>query len=258
MSHMFAAPPPDIEYNQHVENDPEFPRACKFTQLVSGLGGASLFLPILKYFLDNTSPTALLFHVLVALAIAVVPASILLVYFFRGLVWYNIRTTVPNPSPFFGVFIAGISLTVAGSMNRFVAYGPLFFWALPPAVVIWLAMIFTTDEFKSYTRLDIGNMGAILFTCYVFSFGALISSNCVFDTNAPRVFPTTITEKKITENKDYEKTYRLYFTPVPGLEDNEKEVHASFYRAVEINDTIRFNLKEGIWGHPWYYLEPLK
>lgn len=255
---MFAAPPPDTEYNQRVENHPEYPRARKLTHIVAGVGVGSLLLPFLKYVLDGASPTALLFQVLVTLAIAVVPASILLVYFFRGLVWYNLRTTVPNPSPFFGIFVAGISLVVAGSMNSFVAYGPIFLWALPPAVVIWLAMIFTTDEFKSYTRLDIGNMGAILFTCYLFSFGALMNSNCVFDTGKPRVFPTSITEKKITENKDHIKSYRLYFTPVAGLEDNQTEVHAGLYDAVEVNDTIRFNLKEGICRIPWYYLEPLQ
>jgi len=255
MSHMFEAPPADTEYNQRIESDPEFPKARVRTKVVNAVGIGTLLLPLCKFVLGGLSPTGLFLQVLVVVSIAVVPASILLVATSRGLVWYNVRTTVPNPSPFFGIFIAGLSLAVAGVTNSFVSYGQLFLWPLPVAVVIWLAMIFTTGEFKSYTRLDIGNMGAILFICYVFSFGAFTNSNCVFDTKKPTVFPTAITEKETIKNKDHEKSYFVIFTPVAGLEDTKTEVHASFYDAVEVGDTIRFNLKAGVWGMPWYHLE---
>jgi hypothetical protein len=255
MSHMFAAPPPDTENNQRIESDPGFPRARARSRLVNAVGIGTIILPFLKFVLGDASPTGALFQALVVLGISVVPASIILVAFSRGLVWYNIRTTVPNPSPFFGIFAASVSLIVAGVTNSFVSYGQLFLWPIPVALVIWLAMIFTTNEFKSYTRLDIGNMGAILFICYLFSFGAFTNSNCVFDTKKPTVFPTTITEKKITENKQHDESYWVIFTPVAGLDDTKTQVHESFYNATEVNDTIRFNLKAGVWGMPWYYLE---
>lgn len=258
MSHMFAPPPPDVEYNQRIESDPEFPRACTYTRIVNGVGVGSILLPACKFIFGFLGATSFVFQLLVAVSIAVVPASILLVLYFRGLVWYNIRTTVPNPSPCFGMFVTSLSLTVAGTMNSFMAYSPLFVWSLPIALVIWLAIIFTTSEFKAYTRLDIGNMGAILFICYVFSFGALMNSNCVYDVKGSKIFPVAITEKKIHENKDHEKSYFLLFTPVAGLDDTQTEVHASFYHSLEVGDTIRFNLKEGVWGVPWYYLDEAK
>lgn len=251
---MITVPPPDPAYNEKIENDPRYPLACKWVYVINGVGVGLCVITVLMRYLFPLKTFGLV-SVLVFVLMALMPVSILVVYFFRGLVWYNIRTTVSNPSSILGIFTGGMGLTVGAVMNSFVAYGPLFITAGWLALICWIAMLLTTSEFKALTKLDMGNIGALLFVCYVFCFGAYASSNVLFDSSEPKSYPTIITDKKMTKNRDHEKSFYLYFTPVAQIDDDDIEVHEDFYDSVDVNDSVQFKLRAGRWGNQWYYLE---
>lgn len=260
MSSAFASPPPDEEYNKRVESHPDFERASQLAIWINCAGPCVIALPVLYYIvgpsIERVAPW--FFPLFIAISIAILPASILLVVWFKGLVWYNYRMTVPHPSPLIGVFIGGIALTAMGMMKSFVAYGPLFLTALYPALVFWVAMLLTTKEFNKLTSLDIGNMGAMLFICYVFCLGAYTTSNTAFDRSAPHVYTSVIIEKRVVESKDNEDSFKLRLEPVPDIGDVETEVHEELFNSVEVNDAVRVNLKAGLWGARWYYISPIQ
>jgi len=260
MSSAFASPPPDEEYNKRIESHPDFGRATKLAVWINCAGPCVIALPVLYYLvgpsIERFAPW--FFPLLIAISIAILPASILLVVWFKGLVWYNYRMTVPHPSPMIGAFVGGIALTAMGMMKSFVAYGPLFLTALYPALVLWLAMLLTTKEFSKMTGLDIGNMCALLFICYLFCFGAYATSNCAFDQSAPHVYGSVIIDKRVVESSDNEDSFRLRMKPVAGIDDVETEVHEELFNAVEVNDSIWVNLKDGFWQAKWYYLSPIQ
>jgi hypothetical protein len=253
---MIKVPEPDHEYNKRTENHPNYKLACTTANTITAIGGGAILLPVLMVLVPGVkSWMPWLFPAMAAIMIGLMPITIFMVIFFRGLMWYNFRSTVSHPSPILGLFFAGIGLLVAGLMESFMEYSRIFMIAGIVAFVFWIAMLLTTSEFKAYTKLDFGNMGALFFICFVFSFGAYTTSNCRFDKSEPQSFPTTITNKKITEDNDHEESFYVYYKPVAGIDNDRMEVDEFFYKSVSVNDTLQLKLKAGLWGSKWYYLD---
>lgn len=252
---MITVPPANEEYNLGIINHPDYEKVSRQVKVVNIIGGCSLILPFLKLFLPEIESIPGVFPFLVACAVFVMPASIFVVGLSGGLAWYNIRTTVPNPSPIIGQFVSAIALVVTGVMYSFVAYSRILAIAGVIALVVWVSMLMTTKEFKAYTKLDIGNMFALLIVSFTFSFGAVTTTNCNFDGDDGQLFPTLVTEKEIDEDSDHDKSYFLHYQPVGSIDDDEIEVQSRFFDSVEVGDEINLRVRSGRWGIGWYYLE---
>ena len=118
-------------------------------------------------------------------------------------------------------------------------------------MIFWLIMMATTSEFKARTKLDIANMIAFLFIFFVYSYGSLAASNCLFDKKDPASFAVTVTGKNTDNDGDY---FEVLFAPAPGIDKDEMEVTKAFFNAVEPGTVIQLNVKPGLWGCEWLYL----
>jgi hypothetical protein len=258
-NHIFASPPLDETANKLVEENPRFPIAVKAASIINyagGFGGALACL-LLIFRLARETGTALDKPVIFFL-IGLMPVILLLVLAFRGLIWYNIRTTVPNPSVSPALLSISIGLLMHGVWPSFQAYLPMLKMSGIIAVILWIVMLFTTSEFK-LTRLDIGNMIALLFIVFIYSYGAFTTSNVALDNKEPQSIPVAVTNKEYDTKGDNDY-HEIAFTPVPGIDKTEMEVTESFFKSVEIKDTIYLNIHPGRWGSAYFSItkQPLR
>lgn len=250
----FESPPADPVANRLVEENPRFLAAVVATKIVNyasiAAAGLAFLIVMMKIRNNEILPIEL---PLVMLLIGLMMAVPIVVLWFRGLIWYNFRTTVPNPSIIMAMFAISVALVMLSMMVSFAAYLPMVKTSAMISVVLWVLFLLTTSEFKAFTGLDIGNMFAVLILIFVFSYGAYATTNFVLDSEDPQTHAISITGKRYSESRDSDY-YEVSFTPVPGIDDDDTEVTEYFYNKVEVNDTIYMKVHPGRWGNVWYEL----
>ena len=95
----------------------------------------------------------------------------------------------------------------------------------------------------------------LVFNIFLFSFSATYGINCVFDYSEPKVYSTNIIDKRISKSRR-STTYYLKVKPWKNKLDTEEiSVSRAQYDSLQINDTVKIDLKKGLLEIPWYYVE---
>jgi hypothetical protein len=250
----FESPPADAVANQMVLDNPRFSLAVRVVRILNYSAVTGAVVAFLIAMMKTWSNDRLVIEIPVVLFLILLMVTIpIVVWNFRGLVWYNFRLTVPNPSVLVAMFATAAGLMILSMMMSFSSYLPMFKIAAIISVMLWIVMLLTTSEFKAFNKLDIGNMIAILILLLPFSYGAYTTSNVVLDGQEAQVHPVTVTDKRYDESRDTDY-YEVSFTPAPGIDRDHAEITAYFYRNIEINDTIYVKAYPGRWGSEWYEL----
>lgn len=248
------SPSPDEVANRAVEQHPRFPHAVKAAKVINtiGLGGAGLTVVVyvIKAIVGWYSP---LLDIAPLILIILMPLLILIVAAFHGLIGYNIRISIPNPSVFPAMFSISVALLLYGSLPTHVEYLPMLKAAGILALFLVLLVFLSTPEFKKLTKLDIGNLLGIFSLLFSYSYGAYTTSNCALDNQPPKILSTIITEKYISRAGDA-NSYYLYFVPVKEIDVNRMEASDVLYWSVEKGDSLYIKIKPGRWHSPWYYM----
>lgn len=248
------SPPPDETANRAVEQHPKFPLAVKVTKVINvgGLGASALTVVAysIKGMVGWSSPVL---DIAPLFLIVLMPLLILIVAAFRGLIWYNMRMSVPNPSIIPAMFSCSVALLLYGSFPAHVAYLPMLSTAGVISLILLVIVFLSTPEFKQLTKLDIGNLLAVFFLLFSYAYGAYTTSNCALDTAPPEKLATTVSKKYINKSGDTD-SYYLYFVPVPGIDVDKMEVADVLFNSVAVGDSLYVNVKPGRWQSRWYYL----
>jgi hypothetical protein len=125
------------------------------------------------------------------------------------------------------------------------------------AFVIMLFILFTTHKFidnsnksKSWIYLS------LIFNVFLYSFAGTYGANCVYDKSEPTVYKAEVVDKRISRDRKGLKSYYIKVIPWGHHYDKEEiSVASSHYDNIQIGHTVKIDLKRGLFGIPWYYIE---
>ena len=163
-------------------------------------------------------------------------------------------------------FISGASRSVSGfialgallpcfillikSMGEYVLFETGHLW-LP--ALLGSAVLFVLLYVRGINR-SIGSVwGQMVFMgvlALLYGFGGAREVNCVFDGSRPRVYSARVLDHRVQGGRG--KSYYLTLGRWgPVREEKEVEVQREVYHAMQIDDTVRVELRNGVLGIPW-------
>ncbi len=97
--------------------------------------------------------------------------------------------------------------------------------------------------------------GSLFLNVFLYSYAGTYGINCVFDDSAPKVYDVQVIDKHISKGRRH-TTYYLEVTPWGHHHDPENvSVSRSQYDETQIGETLKLDLKEGLFDIPWYFIE---
>jgi hypothetical protein len=122
------------------------------------------------------------------------------------------------------------------------------------AILFWLF-------YKTGINPSMGSIPAQVFFMIIFAlvygFGSIRQINCAFDHSKTEIYGATVTGRRISRGRS--TAYYLRLTPWGPVENEEEtEVHRSFYNKTGIGDTVKVNLEKGLLNIPWFSIQSEK
>lgn len=170
----------------------------------------------------------------------------------KGLIKFDERKGSAYPNIFWAIFAPSMALALRAILDYNV-FDHSNVWT--PAIIItavFMAVIITGNKELNFKSAKDGVTTAI-FSVFMFaySYGAVVTLNCIYDKSAPETFNATIVSKRISSGKT--TMYYLQLTPWgQQKEGDEVSVSKSFYNSVDDNDKVNIYLKKGNFDIPWF------
>ncbi|HTI11415.1 MAG TPA: hypothetical protein VL832_22735 [Puia sp.] len=180
--------------------------------------------------------------------------GIALTWYFKGLMRFDTKKSSPYPSVTALIFVSAGCLLLRAMLD-FDLYDHKMIW-LP---VISLAGILSFLCFmvcrKALTEGQ-NKMTAPVFmfiVSFIYTYGALVMTNCYHDRSVSQVFRVEIKDKSIHTGKT--TTYYLRLAPWGRFpEEEDVSVPKRLYEATQTGDKVYVYLKKGTWNIPWYWV----
>lgn len=125
------------------------------------------------------------------------------------------------------------------------------------AFAIVLIILFTTHKIidntaKNKTWIYL----SLVFNVFLYSYAGTYGVNCIYDKSEPKVYETKVIDKRISKGRRGRETYYVKVNPWGHHYDKEEiSVSRNQYDELQIGQTIRIDLKKGLFNIPWYYME---
>ena len=125
------------------------------------------------------------------------------------------------------------------------------------AFAIMLIILFVTHKLidnttKSKTWIYL----SLLFNVFLYSYAGTYGANCVYDNSEPTVYKAEVVDKRVHKGRKGRRTYYVKVTPWGHHYDKEEiSVSSVQYDEVQIGQTVKIDLKQGLFNIPWYYIE---
>ena len=125
------------------------------------------------------------------------------------------------------------------------------------AFAIMLVILFATHKvIDSTTKSKTWIYLSLIFNVFLYSYAGTYGANCVYDKSEPQVYETEVVDKRISRGSRGRKTYYSKVNPWGHHYDKEEiSVASSQYDEIQIGQTVKIDLKEGLFNIPWYYIE---
>lgn len=123
------------------------------------------------------------------------------------------------------------------------------------AFVIMLVILFATHKLIDHTtKSKTWIYLSLIFNVFLYSYAGTYGANCVYDHSEPTVYNAKVVDKRISSGKH--TSYYVKVTPWGHHYDKEEiSVPRSQYDEIQIGQTIKIDLKQGLFNIPWYYIE---
>ncbi len=124
------------------------------------------------------------------------------------------------------------------------------------AFIIMLAILVSTHKIiVENGKNKFWIYSSLLFNIFIYSYSATYGINCTYDSSKPKVFDAEVIDKHISKSRKH-TTYYIRVTPWGHHYDAEDiSVSSNQYNELEIGESIKIDLKEGLLNIPWYYVE---
>ena len=122
---------------------------------------------------------------------------------------------------------------------------------------IMLIILFTTHKLidnttKSKTWIYL----SLIFNVFIYSYSATYGANCVYDKSEPQVYDAEVVDKRVHKGSKGRRSYYVKVTPWGHHYDKEEiSVSSDQFDDIQIGQTIKIDLKKGLFNIPWYYIE---
>ncbi|PIQ49923.1 MAG: hypothetical protein COW03_02760 [Cytophagales bacterium CG12_big_fil_rev_8_21_14_0_65_40_12] len=125
------------------------------------------------------------------------------------------------------------------------------------AFALMLVILFSTHKvIDNTTKSKTWIYLSLIFNVFLYSYAGTYGVNCVYDESEPQVYETEVVDKRISKGRRGRKTYYVKVNPWGNHYDKEKiSVASSQYDEIQIGQTIKIDLKKGLFNIPWYYIE---
>jgi hypothetical protein len=194
------------------------------------------------------------YDLVISMAILYPIAVLVVLYSFKGLVRLDEKqkTAYPNLSTALVLPALGLALRALLDFNL-LSYKTL--WVPIIIVTAVLSFVFIT-VMKKFLQNEESRMSKIFYIIgfmAVYSYGAVIVSNCLYDNSITTVYTSEVLDKHTSGSKrtSYYLTLRAWG---PVNENEDTDVGSQFYSVVEKGDIVSVYLKKGRLGIPWYYV----
>lgn len=126
-------------------------------------------------------------------------------------------------------------------------------WKVGLITVVILLILFVKQKGLNLKKgQDFYSVFWVLVLSCLYSFGAVIYINCMFDNSEYDHFTAKIINKHISEGEESEYYYLTLSAWGEQKESEDVEVSSSFYDMHEINETVDIYLRRGVLGIPWF------
>lgn len=96
---------------------------------------------------------------------------------------------------------------------------------------------------------------SLVLNIFIYSYSATYGVNCTYDFSDPKVYKAKIIEKRISKSRKH-TSYYFRVTPWGHHDDTEEiSVSTSQFKIHEVGESVKIDLKKGLFNIPWYYIE---
>ena len=187
---------------------------------------------------------------------ALVPAISLFIYHrYKGLVRLIGENGTAKPTITVAFIFSGVALVVISSSYDIIDSSSLNYYVMIAILLIALAFgISIKDTYKLESNVRYLFAGGII---YIIVIGAMSTRgvNCVLDQTSPASYRTMVISKRIVAGSRGSGAHYVRtepWGPVTGFD--EIKVTADYYEQININDSLKMDLKPGLLGAAWYRL----
>lgn len=125
------------------------------------------------------------------------------------------------------------------------------------AFTIMLVILFATHKvIENTTKSKTWIYLSLIFNVFLYSYAGTYGANCVYDKSEPQVYETKVVDKRISKGRSGSKTYYVKVNPWGHHYDKEEiSIASSQYDEIQIGQTVKIDLKKGLFNIPWYYIQ---
>lgn len=195
-------------------------------------------------------PTPYEYAILASIAFPII--CLIILKYYKGLIRVDEQKAKTYPTIFWAIFSSSIGLSLRALLD-FHIYDYSKLW-LPSIVILltYLTVLYSGNkEFtKNDSKANFTILGLAIFI-YAYSYGAVVTLNCVYDKSEPTLYNASVLSKRVTTGKT--TTYYIQLTPW-GTEQENKEVSVpkDLYDRLEYNEKVTIYFKKGRFEIPWF------
>lgn len=192
------------------------------------------------------------FNLLMLILLAVPLAAVGLTWYYKGLLRLYFSKSKPYPSLIMAVIFADVAAFMAILHYHIYLYEqPLWTLLLAVTAAVTLVWVMACSRAAAGEKNSFVLYLGLLLIAAVYSYNALLFTNCAYDKNKPETWTVGVDGKHRSSGKY--TTYWIDLTPWGRFTDGmDVKVSDAFYHSVSSGDSVTIELHPGKWGIPWY------
>ncbi len=236
----------DVDYGWTVnERNDKLKRAKKIAKGLN-IVGALLFLWLFAY------PRPYLSTVIVSILFPIL--CLIILKYFKGLILFDSRTKSPHATIMLAIIFPSLGLFIR-ALQDFKVYDYSNVWIPSLLIAATYVGILVVDNktLKSDKAKEYFTLFTYSIVMFGYSFGAVVILNCLFDNSVPKLYTSTIVNKRIIEGSNSNSTYTINLTPWGEQSEAEQvSVTNDEFQSLEINDEVSVFFMKGLFDVPWF------
>jgi hypothetical protein len=180
-------------------------------------------------------------------------AAVYLTWYYKGILRLYTTKGKPYPSLGWAVFIVEVAAWIVTDKLYSIYFMDARFWEIVLALSVGMTLVWSAACRVAVAgeKYAFAIYFGLLLAAGVYSYTALVFTNCASDHQKAATFRVAISGKHISSGKY--SSYYLELSPWGSYTDgSEYEVSSTAYRSVKVGDLVSVYLHPGKWGIPWY------
>lgn len=177
-----------------------------------------------------------------------------LTWYFKGIFrfYYSRRSMYPSLSVMALLAEMAALIVVFGSYGIYEWDKKVWILLAVVSVLVFLVWAVACRAAIAEEKDLFGTSAALMVAVVLYSFSALIFTNCNYDQSTPQIWRVAVNSKHVSYSR-YSTKYDLSLSPWGRFTKGESvQVPSSFYYGVARGDSVSVYLRAGEWGIPWY------